>query len=97
MLVLLARESAGLAFGAIKTRLDRRPKEWELKEGLNLLRQFGIIRTHGHARGEMVDCAESILMAFRRQSVVLAYLRLFPLQAQCGYVIQLQRLAIGWF
>lgn len=51
VLALLTTEPAGLSFSAIRGRLDPRPREWELKDDLSLMRQLGLIRTIGHARG----------------------------------------------
>lgn len=51
VLALLAPETNGLAFGVIRSSLSPRPKDWELKEDLGLLRQLGLVTTRGHARG----------------------------------------------
>lgn len=47
----LAEHRGGLAKSALRQSLDPAPRDWELADDLTYLRQLGLIRTTGHARG----------------------------------------------
>ncbi|MGE0715370.1 MAG: ATP-binding protein [Alphaproteobacteria bacterium] len=51
VLALLDARSSGLALRDIRSGLDDGAAEWEVKNDLALLKQLGLIETHGHARG----------------------------------------------
>lgn len=51
ILQLLASEASGLSLGRMRSNLSPSPREWELKDDLNFLRQLGLVVTRGHARG----------------------------------------------
>ena len=41
----------GLALCDVKARLAGQAEEWELKNDLALLKQLGLVDSHGHGRG----------------------------------------------
>jgi ATP-dependent DNA helicase RecG len=51
ILEMLAGAPLGLPLRLISKRLTPPAREWEVKGDLTLLRQLGLIETHGHARG----------------------------------------------
>jgi ATP-dependent DNA helicase RecG len=51
ILELLAGEKWGLSRSHFRRELNPSPRDWELGEDLTYLRQLGLIRTSGHARG----------------------------------------------
>lgn len=51
ILGLLAEKRDGVSRAALRSGLDPVPRDWELGEDLTMLRQLGLVRTTGHARG----------------------------------------------
>lgn len=51
ILELLAEKRGGVSRAALRSGLDPVPRDWELGEDLTMLRQLGLVRTTGHARG----------------------------------------------